>query len=90
MTPSNNDRAVVGDIRGGAPVCATGDVTQTDLARGALSGLVDVQERLADIDAIGICRLTSADIVRHPLVSRIVAAYADPAQDPERTAEAAE
>jgi phosphate starvation-inducible PhoH-like protein len=65
----------------GSRIVVTGDITQTDLARGALSGLVDVQQRLGGIDGIGICRLTPADIVRHPLVSRIVAAYGSTGDD---------
>jgi phosphate starvation-inducible protein PhoH and related proteins len=56
-------------------VVVTGDVTQTDLPRGVTSGLVDVRARLADIDGIEFCQLDRADIVRHPLVQRIVDAY---------------
>ena len=57
-------------------VVVTGDVTQTDLPRGVTSGLVDVRTRLAGIDGIEFCELDRADIVRHPLVQRIVDAYA--------------
>jgi phosphate starvation-inducible protein PhoH and related proteins len=57
-------------------VVVTGDVTQTDLPRGATSGLVDVRARLAGIEGIEFCELGRSDIVRHPLVQRIVDAYA--------------
>ena len=57
-------------------VVVTGDVTQTDLPRGAKSGLVDVRTRLAGIDGIEFCELDRSDIVRHPLVQKIVEAYA--------------
>ena len=54
----------------------TGDTTQVDLPPGQLSGLVDAAEVLADIKGVAVCRLTSADVVRHPLVQRVVDAYA--------------
>lgn len=54
----------------------TGDTTQVDLPTGQLSGLVDAAEVLADINGVAVCRLTSADVVRHPLVQRVVDAYA--------------
>ena len=54
----------------------TGDTTQVDLPAGQLSGLVDAAEVLADINGVAVCRLTSADVVRHPLVQRVVDAYA--------------
>lgn len=53
----------------------TGDVTQTDLPRGARSGLAEAVQLLADIDGIAVCRFSDADVVRHPLVQRIVVAY---------------
>ncbi len=54
----------------------TGDTTQVDLPPGQLSGLVDAAEVLADINGVAVCRLTSADVVRHPLVQKVVEAYA--------------
>jgi phosphate starvation-inducible PhoH-like protein len=57
-------------------VVVTGDVTQTDLPKGTKSGLLDVRTRLADIDGIEFCELARGDIVRHPLVQKIVDAYA--------------
>ena len=56
-------------------IVVTGDVTQTDLPRGKRSGLLDVRDRLAGIEGISFCTLGREDIVRHPLVQRIVDAY---------------
>lgn len=61
----------------GSKVIVTGDASQKDLAPGAQSGL-DVAERvLGKIQDIGFIRLTSRDVVRHPLVQKIVKAYDD-------------
>ncbi|MGI5270038.1 PhoH family protein [Nonomuraea sp. CA-218870] len=56
-------------------IVVTGDVTQVDLPAGTVSGLRVVQEILDGIDDIHFSRLTSADVVRHKLVSEIVDAY---------------
>ena len=53
----------------------TGDVSQIDLPAGQPSGLVDAQRVLQDVKGIAMTHLTSADVVRHPLVARIVDAY---------------
>jgi phosphate starvation-inducible protein PhoH and related proteins len=53
----------------------TGDVTQTDLPSGARSGLREAWELLANVEGIAFCKFTDADVVRHPLVQRIVVAY---------------
>jgi phosphate starvation-inducible PhoH-like protein len=53
----------------------TGDVTQIDLERGSVSGLVDAAERLKGISGIAHCKFSSQDVVRHPLVQRIIDAY---------------
>jgi phosphate starvation-inducible PhoH-like protein len=53
----------------------TGDVTQIDLARGQKSGLVEADRILAGVRGIAFTRFTSADVVRHPLVQKIIAAY---------------
>jgi phosphate starvation-inducible PhoH-like protein len=53
----------------------TGDVTQSDLPPGARSGLREAWHLLAGIEGIGFCSFTEADVVRHPLVQRIVVAY---------------
>ena len=59
----------------GSKVVVTGDATQKDLAPGTKSGLDVALKVLKNIDEIGICRLTNNDVVRHPLVQRIVQAY---------------
>ena len=59
----------------GSKAVVTGDTTQVDLPRGHKSGLVEAQEVLSDIRGIAMTRFTSADVVRHPLVARIVEAY---------------
>ena len=59
----------------GSKVLITGDMTQKDLPSGAVSGLDVALRVLKDIDDIGICNLTSQDVVRHPLVQKIVHAY---------------
>lgn len=53
----------------------TGDVTQIDLPKGRKSGLIEAVKILESIDGIKICTLTSKDVVRHPLVQKIIAAY---------------
>ncbi len=61
----------------GSKVIITGDSTQKDLAPGQVSGL-DIAERvLKKVDDISFCYLTSRDVVRHPLVQKIVKAYED-------------
>ena len=59
----------------GAKAVITGDVTQIDLPRHIKSGLKDAREKLADIDGIYFHVFTSEDVVRHPLVQKIVDAY---------------
>ena len=62
----------------GSKAVVTGDVSQIDLPKTQLSGLIDAERVLKQIDGIAICRLTSSDVVRHPLVARIVDAYDAP------------
>ena len=61
----------------GSKVVVTGDATQKDLAPGSVSGLDVALRVLRNVEEIGICRLTSSDVVRHPLVQKIVKAYED-------------
>ena len=61
----------------GSKVIITGDKTQKDLPGGAVSGLDMAMKVLHKIDDIGFCTLTSRDVVRHPLVQKIVQAYDD-------------
>ncbi|KMM16753.1 PhoH family protein [Synechococcus sp. GFB01] len=55
----------------------TGDPTQVDLPAGVTSGLSEAAEVLDGVEGIAICRLSAADVVRHPLVQRLVTAYAE-------------
>ncbi len=59
----------------GSKAVVTGDVTQTDLAKGQASGLVDAREVLAGVRGIAMTQFQSEDVVRHPLVQAIVDAY---------------
>ena len=59
----------------GTKAVITGDITQIDLARGQKSGLIEAQRILDGVRGIGFTRFTSADVVRHPLVQKIVDAY---------------
>jgi len=59
----------------GARAVVTGDVSQIDLPKGAMSGLIDAERVLKRVKGIAVTRFTSADVVRHPLVARIVDAY---------------
>jgi phosphate starvation-inducible PhoH-like protein len=62
----------------GSKAVVTGDVSQIDLPKTQLSGLIDAERVLKRVEGIAICRMTSADVVRHPLVARIVDAYDAP------------
>ncbi|EGG84909.1 hypothetical protein HMPREF9477_00636 [Lachnospiraceae bacterium 2_1_46FAA] len=59
----------------GSKVVVTGDSTQKDLPSGTTSGLDIAKKVLKNIEDISICNLTSKDVVRHPLVQKIVKAY---------------
>ena len=59
----------------GSKIVITGDVTQIDLPDGKPSGLKEAMRVLRDVEGIGICELTNADVVRHVMVQRIVEAY---------------
>lgn len=61
----------------GSKVIITGDQSQKDLPAGQASGLDVALKILKNIDDIGICKFTSDDVVRHPLVQKIVKAYDD-------------
>jgi len=71
----------------GSKAVVTGDVTQTDLPPGARPGLKEAEELLSGIEGISCCRFSDADVVRHPLVQKIVVAYE---RSDERRAEARE
>ena len=59
----------------GSKIIVTGDITQVDLPRQMRSGLIDAVHRLRDLEQIAIIYLNEFDIVRHPLVQKIVRAY---------------
>ncbi len=67
----------------GSKIVITGDVTQIDLPEEKTSGLKDAIRVLDGVKDIAICRLTSADVVRHALVQQIINAYEKAAQKPE-------
>ncbi|MDO4581781.1 MAG: PhoH family protein [Bacillota bacterium] len=59
----------------GSRAVITGDITQIDLPPGQTSGLIEAERRLRDIEDIAFCYLSRADVVRHPLVQKIIEAY---------------
>ncbi len=59
----------------GSTAVITGDVTQVDLPRGTHSGLIHVLSVLKDVNGISMTHFASKDVVRHPLVARIIDAY---------------
>ncbi|MFR1189243.1 MAG: PhoH family protein [Oscillospiraceae bacterium] len=73
----------------GSHVVITGDVTQIDLPSDKPSGLKEAIRILDGIDDIAICRLTGADVVRHALVQKIIAAYEQDEKQKEKRAVAA-
>jgi phosphate starvation-inducible PhoH-like protein len=72
----------------GSRMAVTGDLSQVDLPAGQRSGLTDAVETLDGVEGVSIVRFTEADVVRHPLVGRVVRAYE--ARDRERRAGAGE
>ncbi|MEO1006135.1 MAG: PhoH family protein [Cyanobacteria bacterium J06638_38] len=59
----------------GSKMVVTGDITQTDLPSNQDSGLIVSRKILRNVEGIAFCELTQADVIRHPLVQKIVAAY---------------
>jgi phosphate starvation-inducible PhoH-like protein len=59
----------------GSTMVVTGDATQVDLPHGDRSGLRDAANRLAGVEGVGIVELDEGDVVRHPLVTKIIRAY---------------
>ncbi len=60
----------------GARMAVTGDLTQTDLPAGQTSGLAEARSVLANVEGVAMIEFTDEDVVRHPMVQRIVRAYA--------------
>ncbi len=73
----------------GSKVVVTGDVTQIDLD-GKDSGLVHATNVLEGVEGISVCRLTAKDVVRHPLVMRIIRAYEKDAEEKEKSQKTAQ
>ena len=69
-------RMVLTRLGEGSRMVVTGDPTQIDLPAGQLSGLIEAAQVLEGVEGVAICRLSAADVVRHPLVQRLVNAYA--------------
>ncbi|HEX2199255.1 MAG TPA: PhoH family protein [Burkholderiales bacterium] len=65
----------------GARAVVNGDVTQIDLARGQKSGLIEARRILADVRGIAFTQFGAQDVVRHPLVARIIDAYEQHTQE---------
>jgi phosphate starvation-inducible PhoH-like protein len=63
-------------LGGNSKMVVNGDVTQIDLPRGIAPGLLEARRLFEGIEGIGIVELTSSDVVRHPLVAKIIDAYA--------------
>ncbi|MEM1396029.1 MAG: PhoH family protein [Pseudomonadota bacterium] len=68
----------------GAHMVLTGDPTQSDLTAGERSGFRDAIERLQGVDGVSVSSFTAADVVRHPLVTKILERYEDDADRPQR------
>jgi len=66
----------------GSRMAITGDMSQVDLPRGVLSGLIEAERVLRNVKGIGFSRFTVKDVVRHPMVAKIIEAY-DSAQKPD-------
>ena len=74
-TTTDQMKLVLTRLGFGSKMVVTGDITQNDLPSYQTSGLIVAERILKKVDGIGFCKLTSADVVRHPLVQRVVAAY---------------
>ncbi len=59
----------------GSRCVVTGDQSQIDLKKGQRSGLTEAEEALHGVDGIGFVRFSATDVVRHPVVERIINAY---------------
>lgn len=64
----------------GSKMVITGDITQIDLPKGKRSGLIEAQNRLKQVKGLSFIYMQQADVVRHPLVGRIIAAYEEDEQ----------
>ena len=85
-TPPAQMKMFLTRIGFGSKVVITGDSTQKDLPSGTISGLDVAVKVVKDLEGINICTLTSKDVVRHPLVQKIVKAYEEYEEKQTRTA----
>lgn len=76
-TSSAQMRMVLTRLGENSRMVVTGDPTQVDLPDGMVSGLQEASQVLEGVEGVAICHLTAADVVRHPLVQRLVTAYAE-------------
>lgn len=74
-TTSGQMKMLLTRLGSGSKCVVTGDVTQIDLPRGQVSGLVEALTILKSVDGLAIVHFSDEDVIRHPLVSRIVRAY---------------
>jgi phosphate starvation-inducible PhoH-like protein len=74
-TTSGQMKMLLTRLGGGSKCVVTGDVTQIDLPRGQISGLVEALSILKSVEGLAIVNFSDEDVIRHPLVSRIVRAY---------------
>ncbi len=79
-TTSAQMRMVLTRLGERSRMVVTGDETQVDLPPGQISGLVEAAELLRGVEGVAVCRLTSGDVVRHPIVQRVINAYAKKAK----------
>ncbi|QPN65364.1 PhoH family protein [Synechococcus sp. CBW1006] len=75
-TTAGQMRMVLTRLGENSRMVVTGDPTQVDLPPGVTSGLAEAAQVLQGVEGVAICTLTAADVVRHPLVQRLVQAYA--------------
>jgi len=74
-TTSGQMKMLLTRLGSGSKCVVTGDVTQIDLPRGQISGLVEALSILKSVEGLAIVNFSDEDVIRHPLVSRIVRAY---------------
>jgi phosphate starvation-inducible PhoH-like protein len=74
-TTSEQMRMFLTRLGEGAKAVVTGDVTQVDLPDGKRSGLAEAVDLLSAVEGIAVCHFSDTDVVRHPLVQKIVRAY---------------
>ena len=74
-TTATQMRMVLTRLGENSRMVVTGDPSQIDLPAHQRSGLIDAAQVLEGVEGVAICRLSAADVVRHPLVQRVVQAY---------------